>query len=462
VAEERSVVDADLVRQAREVLDANWLGHATRPSPRLYPHQWSWDSACIAIGYSSWDQARAETELRSLFAGQWSNGLLPHIVFTDGADYFPGPDFWQTERSPDSPTGLRTSGIVQPPVHATAALEVYRNAADRERARTFLRELLPKLAAWHGYLYRERARDGDGLVEIWHPWESGMDNSPLWDGALAGISFAPSELPEYERVDLQLGTPAERPTDADYDRYAYLVRFFRDRRYDPGAVRAEVPFAIRAVLFNSLLVQANRDLAEIARVVGSDAQPYEEWADATARGLEMLWDDEAALYVDFDVRAGAPVQAHSSSGYAPLYAGVPTRERARRMVERLPTVGMRVGDDEQAWAATSLPPEDPRFEPTLYWRGPVWPILNWVLSRGLARYGYEELAARIRTTMVGLSRRSGFWEHYSPTTGEGHGGEQFAWTAALVLDLLREQASEEGDGDGRARRDGGPEREELR
>jgi hypothetical protein len=44
--------------------------------------------------------------------------------------------------------------------------------------------------------------------------------------------------------------------------------------------------------------------------------------------------------------------------------------------------------------------------------------------------------------MIGLSRRGGFWEHYSPTTGEGHGGEQFAWTAALVLDLLREEGEE--------------------
>jgi hypothetical protein len=87
------LTDADLVLQARAVLDANWIGHATRPSPRLYPHQWSWDSACIAIGYSSWDQARAETELHSLFAGQWGNGLLPHIVFTDGQRYFPGPEF---------------------------------------------------------------------------------------------------------------------------------------------------------------------------------------------------------------------------------------------------------------------------------------------------------------------------------------------------------------------------------
>jgi len=99
----KSGADAELIGRARAVLEANWLGHGTSPSLQLYPHQWSWDAACIAMGYASWNQSRAEQELRSLFAGQWRNGLLPHIVFTEGASYFPGPDFWQTERSAEAP-----------------------------------------------------------------------------------------------------------------------------------------------------------------------------------------------------------------------------------------------------------------------------------------------------------------------------------------------------------------------
>jgi hypothetical protein len=434
--------DADLAAQALAVLEANWLGHATSPSRVLYPHQWSWDSACIAIGYSAWDQERAETELRSLFAGQWANGMLPHIVFTEGALYFPGPEFWQTERSPDAPERPRTSGIVQPPVHATAAWNVYRNAADRGRAAAFLAELLPKLAAWHGYLYRERTRGDDGLAEIWHPWESGMDNSPLWDEALARMPIDAAGIPDYRRVDVQLADADERPSDGEYDRYAYLVRLFRDLGYRPGDQRDATPFAVRPVLFNSLLVQSNRDLAQIARVVGEDPALYEAWADQTAAGIDAeLWDEARGLYVDHDVQAGGPISTVSASGFAPLYAGVPSAERARRMVDVLPRAGVDVAG---GWAATSLAPGDPRFAPSLYWRGPVWPIINWVLYRGLGRYGYAELAARVRTAVLGLARRGGFWEHYSPTTGKGHGGEQFAWTAGLVLDLLREQAHDEG------------------
>ena len=433
--------NGDLARRALEVLHANWLGHATRPSPRLYPHQWSWDSACIAMGYAAWDQGRAESELRSLFAGQWRNGLLPHIVFTDGARYFPGPEFWQTERSPDAPERPRTSGIVQPPIHATAAWRIYGHANDRKRAAAFLAELMPGLVAWHEYLYRERSR-GDWLVEIWHPWESGMDNSPLWDDALARITLTPEQVPVYERVDVQLAEASERPTDAEYDRYAYLVGLFRGLDYLPGAIRAASPFAIQPVLFNSLLVQANRDLARIAEVLSADPEPFEAWAERTGEALDAkLWDEEHGLYVDFDVIRGERIGIRSGAGFAPLYAGIPGSDRAERMVERAVESGVRVG--EHGWVVTSLPSDDPRFDPTLYWRGPVWPILNWVLLHGLARYGFAPHAEEVRGALIELARRGGFWEHYSPASGRGHGGEQFAWTAGLILDLLNEPTTTE-------------------
>jgi Mannosylglycerate hydrolase MGH1-like glycoside hydrolase domain len=125
----------ELARRAHAVLEGNWLGAATRPGPRLYPHQWSWDSAFHAIGWSHLDWDRATTELRTLFAAQWPDGLLPHIVFHDGAAaYFPGPDVSATPRG-------NTSGIVQPPLHATAAWLVARRAPSPEAARAFVGEL---------------------------------------------------------------------------------------------------------------------------------------------------------------------------------------------------------------------------------------------------------------------------------------------------------------------------------
>jgi Trehalase len=435
--------DGDLARRAVAVLENNWMGHATRASAHLYPHQWSWDSACIAIGYSGWDQQRAQAELEWLFAGQWADGMLPHIRFAEAARYFPGPEFWQTELSPKAPAKPRTSGIVQPPVHATAVWQVYRHARDGDEALRFLRRLQPKLVAWHEYLYRERTRGDDWLVEIWHPWESGMDNSPLWDDALSRISPPPDAIPEYQRVDAEFVDAAQRPSDDQYDRYAYLVKLYREWQYDPARARAECPFVVRDVLFNSILVQANRDLAEIARALGEDTEPFESWAARTASGLDAaLWDETEETYLDYDVRAGAHVRVRTGAGFGPLYAGVPAPERAGELVDRLEPCEVAV--DGVGRVVASVPPGDPGFEPARYWRGPVWPMLNWVAHAGLRRYGFVDEAREIRRALLELARREGFWEHYDALTGKGGGTAELSWTAALVLDLLDAEHDDEG------------------
>jgi Trehalase len=440
---EIALSDGGLARRAMAVLDANWMGHATRASARLYPHQWSWDSACIAMGYAGWNQARAQAELRWLFSGQWRDGLLPHIRFADKARYFPGPEFWQTHRSPHAPKHPKTSGIVQPPVHATAVWQVYRRAQDGEQAKQFLRELMPGLVAWHEYLYRERTRDDAGLVEIWHPWESGMDNSPLWDDALARISPAREAIPDYTRVDLDFVDAAQRPTDAEYDRYAYLVKLYRDLGYDAARIRQECPFVVCDVLFNSLLVQSNRDLAEIARVLERDPEPFEAWAERTAAAIDAkLWDEAEGSYGDHDVRADGRIRAQTAAALSPLFAGIPTEGRARLMLGRLRASAVTI--DGLGRVVASVAPSDTKFDPALYWRGPVWPMINWIAHAGLRRYGFTDEAREIRRALLELIRREGFWEHYNAATGRGQGTEEVSWTAALVLDLLNGERDHEG------------------
>lgn len=56
---------------------------------------------------------------------------------------------------------------------------------------------------------------------------------------------------------------------------------------------------------------------------------------------------------------------------------------------------------------------------------------------GLTTHGRGRVADEIATSMLGLVRRSGWREYYSPFSGEGHGSDDFSWTAALIIDLLR-------------------------
>ena len=77
---------------AIRVLRANDLGGWTKPAPSLYPHQWSWDSAFVAIGLARIDPDRALRELETLFATQWADGRVPRIVYNPAVApeaYFP-------------------------------------------------------------------------------------------------------------------------------------------------------------------------------------------------------------------------------------------------------------------------------------------------------------------------------------------------------------------------------------
>ena len=164
-----------LARTAMRILIENWHGHATVPSRRLYPHQWSWDSAFIALGQQHIAPRRAAVELLSLFGAQWADGRLPHIAFNPAvADdaYFPGPSFWRSSHLPGHPP-IDTSGIIQPPVHAIAARAVMeRLGADGS---DFASRAYPALVAQNSYI-RER-RSLNGLAAVVHPWETGLDNS---------------------------------------------------------------------------------------------------------------------------------------------------------------------------------------------------------------------------------------------------------------------------------------------
>src|SRR5919112_3427889 len=253
-------------------LRRNSLGFGTSPAPSLYPHQWSWDSAFIALGLAHLDNRRAAQELETLFASQWSTGKLPHVIFNPEAppqSYFPDAERWGSAAlSSDAPSSPHTSGLCQPPVHAIAVLRIWESAQVRnkeriELAREFLRDSYPRLLAWHLYLTTARDPEGSGLVTIYHPWESGTDNSPRWDEALEAVEGG--DLPPHTRYDLQhVADPSHRPPDEEDDRYLWLLETLKQARYDEAAIYESHPFLVKDVLFSAILIAANEALLKIA------------------------------------------------------------------------------------------------------------------------------------------------------------------------------------------------------
>ena len=430
----------ELLTAARAVLDRNWTGSSTIPAPGIYPHQWSWDTGFIAIGRSWGDGARGGAELEHLLEAQWSNGMVPHIRFgPDTTNYFPGPDFWQARRSPAAPREIETSGITQPPNHALAALEIQRRArgaAERLAARGVIERIYPRLVAQHDYLDRRRDPGRIDLATIVHPWESGLDNSPAWDRDLEELVIPPGALPAYERRDLMHADPKDRPTDAAYDRFVYLVATYRDSDYDDASLLRSSPFLIAGPLFNAIYLWSTHALVEIARIVGADPEPHVRRAKAiSAAMVRRLWDPASRLFLGLDLRTGHFEPEETIIAFTPLLDPDLPTELVDAICHDLGSSLFHPTADAH-YLVPTYGVGAPGFDARRYWRGPVWLNTNWLLWRGLRQHGRAEYAAEILASSVALVEKSGFREYFDPLTGEGHGGHDFSWTAALLIDML--------------------------
>jgi glucosylglycerate hydrolase len=439
---------------AAGVLRRNSIKSWTKPAPALYPHQWSWDSAFIALGLAHVDNHRARGELETLFASQWKTGKVPHIVFNPEApprSYFPDAERWNsTALSQAAPTGARTSGLCQPPIHAIAVRRIWQTARDSQghrvaRAHEFLSKNYPRLFAWHRYLATARDPEGSGLVTIYHPWESGTDNSPRWDAPLRSLEVG--ELPPYTRYDLQhVADPSHRPSNDDYDRYLWLLELLKQARYEEVAIYEGHPFLVKDVLFSAILVAANEALLEIAEAVdapGQERELIESWIERGRAGLERQWDCELGLCVDYDVLGGQSLRVRTIAGFAPLVAGGIGRERLTDLISSLESSAFAGHEGLCRPLPPSTSPMEEGFEPRSYWRGPIWPVANWLLWRSLVRCGEYTRAAVLREQSLGQLSEGGFAEYFEPFSGEPLGSGEQSWTAAVALDWLA--AGTEGD-----------------
>ena len=421
---------AQLADRALSVLRWNDTGLFIKPAPAVYPFQWNWDSALIAIGLARVDVDRGRQEVRALLQGQWADGMVPHIVFhTTGVDYSPGPELWDSAACPGAPE-VATSGLTQPPVLATAVRALHEAEPDQG----FLDEVVPALEAWHSWLHSERAFAGSQLVAIVHPWES-ADNAPRFDRALGRIEAG--DVPAPRRSDRSHLAAADRPTDRDYARYLAIVEWLRRCDYRPQSL-AETPFAYVDLTLNSVLAVAEEDLAWLWHELGERGDRATAAATRLRQELAARWDEGAAVYCELDLHGGAQEVVGTVSELLPLYAGVPDQRQARRLFDDALWAPIRYGPSSEApWPVTTVSKASPDYDAHRYWRGPVWININWFLVRGLERLGLTDEAGELRRTTLRLVKASGFSEYYHPSTGEPLGSPEFSWSAALTLDLLQ-------------------------
>jgi hypothetical protein len=354
----------------------------TRPSPSRYPWQWYWDSCFTAIAWRRFDPARSRAELETLLGAMREDGFIGHVVFWDRPLSYRRLTYYNvTSRRAEM------TGTIQPPLLAWA----WRIAVGEPGAE-------PRLGRHHEWLERERDLDGDGLLWIVQPDESGLDSSPKFDPVWGRRSHA--------RWGFPLLVARNR-------RLAWDARRIRDRGWP---VLCEV---------------ATNVLWGLARLAAGHRS-------ITPALVDRLWDERRGLFLDEVQPGGARPAVSTWAALAPLALPDLPEPIGRRLVED------HLLDRRRYWLEVppaSVSAEEPSFEPNRgpgmkrrYWRGPTWVNAAWLLWLGLVRLGYDEPAREMATALEATVLREGLREYYDPHTGAGLGARDFAWTS-LVLEL---------------------------
>ncbi len=428
--------------KSEEVLKQNWRNGFTVPSSNLYPFQWLWDSGFIAMGWSFIDMKKARQELDTLLQAQWSNGFLPHIIFHDDnaeKQYFPGADFQGAHTHSFAPKHVKTSGITQPPVLGFVLEYLLEKEDDIELNRHFYVNAVESIFKFHQYLYQNRDPRKEGLVYIRHNWESGTDNSAAWDSIWQ--TYTPPTY-DVQRKDTAHVNQAQRPTKKDYNYYLDLIELSKECGYDEEKMYENLPFLVQDPLFNSLLVASNESLVRMAVELNLPhiAEQCSVWSDQTAIAINRkLYDEELGLYGYYDLKNERFISIATAMGFSPLFAGIVSKQRAMRLLKIIESSAFS-GEDQSLFLCPSLAINHPEFDPKRYWRGPVWLNINWLLYKGFYNYGFKSVARAIKNDSIRLVQQNGFFEYFNPMPDEnevnGYGGQNFSWTAAIILEML--------------------------
>lgn len=305
------------------------------------------------------DPEIARENLSAVFAGATSEGNLPCLLT--------GRDSW-IDRS-------------QPPIGAFIVWMLWLRTCDRR----ILSDSYDVLARNHDWWWRVRDGNGDGLVEY--------GTSPVGGGLYRGTKLAAKDESSMDNSPV----------------------------HDEATLHMDVwTLDCADVGLNSLLALDGEMLANVARALGhdSDGDRFASRAEALKQRVrERLWDDERRVFAN-RLWSGRFTSSLAPTSFYPLIAGAASPEQAKEMLPLLKDVTKFGG----TWRLPSCTRDDPAFRDNVYWRGRIWPPLNFLVWHGLKRYGFDAEAADLADNgyrlFLGEWARRNCPENYNAITGE--------------------------------------------
>lgn len=390
------------------------------PAPKPYPFQFFWDTCFHVIMLARLGEYElAQRNLRSLFAMQHADGFVGHMIFwrqvlpVRRSDVLQARPSWQSLRP-------HMSALIQPPFAAIALHTLFEESHDQ----IYLGEMYARVKRHHDWLARTRDFDGDGLLSIITPFESGMDWKPSYDPVLGyGKRRTPRRL--------YTSRLYWKAMAVDFDNFR--------RRYDVNEISRCGRFRVKDAGINAIYAVDLLCMEKLAPITGDDPGIYRaRRAQVLASMLRLMYDEEDAAFYDLCGEESEKIRILTPTIFFPL--AIPELDEA--IAERVLAAHFDNADEFAApFRLPSVGLHDPAFCPgrtPFIWRGPMWAINNWFIYNALHHRGFAEHAEQLRRALWTAIEQSGFREYYDPFTGEGHGAEEFTWSG-LAIDMRQAQ-----------------------
>jgi hypothetical protein len=336
-----------LLASAKKSLGDAWIEDRcfTAPAHGHSSSCWPWYSSFFAIGYARFNTTRAIREMRTVFSGQLANGMLPSVIFNASC----------------ASNNSNTSAIINPPIQAYAISLMYNTTKarcqakglaqaacpDLENMNDFVQEVYPSLKRWHNYLRNKRDVQSTpfnqtGLIFIQHPWESTMEDSPIFNSPLLGLGLMEGDNKITDRAEIQrlarscfLTNETARAywqSSESFNRALRLLKRIEQATVSSAADdKPSQEFMVLDVLVNSVYSTSNQAMQHLAQVAGAgqDSQAWGVWAEQTNSRMNQVlykrWYDNDVetfypFYYDYNAVTRQVISIQVASGLTAFLA----------------------------------------------------------------------------------------------------------------------------------------------
>lgn len=351
-----------------------------------------WDNYFAAFMSSLRDKHLAYSNLIAMTLSRAKAGFVPNFI--DG-------------------TGLRSEDRSQPPVGSAMLREIYRIHKDR----WLVEFLYPMLLQWNVWFAAYRMEADGALCWGSDPVEPKYGN--LW---------------EYNGVNDRFGAALESGLDNSpmYDGIPFDKETHRLRLKDVGLTGLYILDTRCLLEFARLLDKREDEKLLLARLARAES------------GLENLWDEEIGFYCNRRTDTGEFSRRLSPTNFYALFSSRVTSARRARIAQHYFDPNEFYGE----WMLPSIARNDPAYPEQEYWRGRVWAPMNFLVY--LAMRGYDDLA-KVRADLAQKSESllmkewteyRHIHENYNADTGEGcdsaHSDRFYHWGALLGIIAMAE------------------------